>query len=145
MESPERKSVEAAIALFRRILFAVKVLPFLFSGFCLLSAILVKICSPDSMFIIDGLVYISPLAVGALLWLSHILRLCWWHKTACILPLVAQLVGYIDSLFHQFTYTELLFFCNAYCMLMVVFFISVHKTFLCDDRERIVRHRKANA
>lgn len=44
----------------------------------------------------DTLFYVSPIVVVGLLILSRLLRLCRWHKTACILPLLPQVVSFVD-------------------------------------------------
>ena len=47
--------------------------------------------------VIDQIAYVSPVVIAAFLLLSRILKLCKWHKAACIIPLLPIGIRIIDS------------------------------------------------
>lgn len=50
----------------------------------------------DTVRIFDSLFYVSPVTVAAFLILSNLLHLCKWHKMACVLPILPQVVSFVD-------------------------------------------------
>lgn len=56
----------------------------------------------------DGIIFSSPLVTTALLVLSRLLKLCRWHKAACLIPSASQMEGIVDSYFFTFTQNEIL-------------------------------------
>lgn len=71
-------------------------MPFLYTIPYIAGLIASYFLSYDAARIFDTLFYVSPVTVCAFLVLSKLLRLCRWHKTACILPLLPQVVSFID-------------------------------------------------
>ena len=71
-------------------------MPFLYTVPYIISIVASYFLSYDAARVFDTLFYVSPVTVGAFLVLSKLLRLCKWHKTACILPLLPQVVSFID-------------------------------------------------
>lgn len=71
-------------------------MPFIYTVPYVVSIIASYFLSYDSARIFDTLFYVSPITVGAFLVLSRLLRLCKWHRTACILPLLPHVVSFID-------------------------------------------------
>lgn len=71
-------------------------MPFIYTALYLVSISLSYFLPEDSIWILDTLFYVSPVTVCAFLVLSKLLRLCRWHKTACILPLLPQVVSFFD-------------------------------------------------
>lgn len=53
--------------------------------------------------ILDTLLYVSPIMVIQFLILSRILKLCHWHKLACILPLFPQVPVILDHTIVKFS------------------------------------------
>lgn len=51
------------------------------------------------------LFYISPVTIVAFLLLSKLLHLCKWHKTACVIPAIPQVVSLVD--YYIYTLTDL--------------------------------------
>lgn len=52
--------------------------------------------------VLDTMFYVSPIMVVAFLILSKILRLCKWHKTACLVPVLPQVVSLVDYYIVEF-------------------------------------------
>lgn len=88
--------LEGLVKKLRYVTLAVQLMPFLYTVPYIASIVASYFLSYDSARIFDTLFYVSPVTVGALLVLSRLLRLCKWHKTACILPLLPQVVSFVD-------------------------------------------------
>lgn len=71
-------------------------MPFLYTVPYIVSIVASYYLSYDTARVFDTLFYVSPVTVCAFLVLSKLLRLCRWHKTACILPLLPQIVSFVD-------------------------------------------------
>lgn len=75
---------------------AVQILPFIYTVLYLVALGIALFASEEIVRISDSLFYVSPVTVFAFLLLSKLLRLCVWHRTACMLPLLPQVVSIID-------------------------------------------------
>lgn len=77
-------------------------MPFVYSFLFIVSMVLYVTC-PDFVFsVCDYLFYVSPVTIAAFLILSRLLKMCIWHKTACILPIMPQVLSFIDTNVCQF-------------------------------------------
>lgn len=88
--------LEGLVKKLRYVTLAVQLMPFLYTVPYILSIVASYFLDYDSARIFDTLFYVSPVTVCAFLVLSRLLRLCRWHKTACVLPLLPQVVSFID-------------------------------------------------
>ena len=88
--------LEGLVKKLRYVTLAVQLMPFLYTVPYLLSLVASYFLSYDAARVFDTLFYVSPVTVCAFLALSKLLRLCRWHKTACILPLLPQAVSFVD-------------------------------------------------
>lgn len=88
--------LEGLVKKLRYVTLATQLMPFVYTALYLVSISLSYVLPEDSIWILDTLFYVSPVTVGAFLVLSKLLRLCKWHKTACILPLLPQVISFID-------------------------------------------------
>lgn len=81
------------------------------------------------MTILDTLLYVSPVIVIQFLILSKILRLCRWHKLACILPVFPQIPVILDHTVVKFSERAV----DAHVITMMVMsfllLISAYKVF----------------
>ena len=88
--------LEGLVKKLRYVTLAVQLMPFLYTVPYIISIVASYFLSYDAARIFDTLFYVSPVTVCAFLVLSTLLRLCKWHKTACILPLLPQVISFID-------------------------------------------------
>ena len=77
----------------------------------------------------------TPSAVLVLLLLSRLLKLCAWHKIACLIPSSTKIEGYIDSYLFTFTQNELIVIHMVIGMLTTVFLILAFKRFFLNGRK----------
>ena len=75
---------------------AVQIMPFVYTVLYLISILSSFVVSEETMRSLDSLFYVSPVVVAGMLLLSKLLRLCRWHKTACLLPVIPQVVSFVD-------------------------------------------------
>ena len=88
--------LEGLVKKLRYVTLAVQMMPFLYTVPYLITLIITSQASEELTKLFDTLFYVSPVTVCAFLVLSRLLRLCKWHRTACILPLLPQVVSFID-------------------------------------------------
>lgn len=88
--------VKRLVLILRRVTFAVQVLPFVYSSLYIVSLVLYGNVPEEAQMAADSLLYVSPVCIAAFLVLSRILKLCRWHRTACVIPAVPLVVNFID-------------------------------------------------
>lgn len=114
----------------RYITLAVQVLPFIYSFLYILSLFLYLICGEPTLRILDTLFYISPIVVCGFLIESHILKLCTWHKTACILPILPQITVFTDVYIIELTSIEAHLAIITPIVLSVLLLIAAYNVFI---------------
>jgi len=94
----DRKPLDLAglVKKLRYVTLAVQLMPFLYAVPYLATLVITSQAPEDIVKLFDTLFYVSPIVVAGLLVLSKLLCLCRWHKTACVLPLLPQVVSFID-------------------------------------------------
>lgn len=85
---------------------AVQISPFAYSAFYIITLALYLFCPEPVLMVLDTLFYVSPITVCIFLILSRILECCIWHKCACILPLLPQILVFIDRHIVELTEAE---------------------------------------
>lgn len=83
-----RLDLEGIIKKLRTVTTAVQILPFIYCTLYILSVVIYFFGSDTASSICDTLLYVSPITIASFLVLSSVLRLCKWHKTACVIPLI---------------------------------------------------------
>ena len=64
--------------------------------------------SDEILGLADGILFASPVTTFGMLAASRLLKLCRWHKAACLIPSSSQVEGYIDSYVMTFTHEEVI-------------------------------------
>lgn len=91
-------NLETLVKKLRTITTVVQLLPFVYAVLYVVAMIVYLTGSEASSLVCDHLFYVSPVVVIYNLVLSRSLRLCVWHKTACLLQLFPECIGVIDRL-----------------------------------------------
>ena len=99
MDSREQEvgKIKHLVNKLRYVTLAVQIMPFIYSGLYIVAMILYLFVSENACCVLDTLLYVSPIVILGLLFLSRILELCKWHKTACVLPVFPQILVFIDQ------------------------------------------------
>lgn len=72
-------------------------MPFIYSALYIIALSLYWTDNPILLAVLDTLFYVSPITVTEFYILSNALRLCKWHKAACILPVTPQVAVLVDK------------------------------------------------
>lgn len=94
----DRRTLDLAglVKKLRYVTLAVQLMPFVYTIAYLIALAVSYFATEDTARIFDTLFYVSPTIVGAFLVLSRVLRLCKWHRMACLLPVMPQAVSFVD-------------------------------------------------
>ena len=84
----------------------------------------------------DSILSQSSFAPALLLVLSKVLKLCRWHKAACLFPSVTKIETFIDSYLFQFTENEIIIINTAIGFIFLLFIYRAIKHFFHDGRKR---------
>lgn len=106
MDSPGAGvDLKAIVLILRRVTTAVQILPFVYSALYIITLCTYSLAGEETQAIIDSLFYVSPICIISFLILSKVLKLCRWHKTACLLPMIPMIVSFLD--YHLISLTEI--------------------------------------
>lgn len=135
MESPDPSgAVSAVIRVIRKVTRAAQFMPFIYLLFYAVY-LFVSLVVPDEVLgAIDSFAYVSPAAGGGLLVASRILKLCRWHRVACLIPFSSQIENYIDSFLFTFTQQEIVAINVSLGIASVLFLIIANRHFFHDGR-----------
>lgn len=97
MDGDQRRlNLEELIRKLRNITTVVQLLPFIY-GFLFIFALVAYLVLPDWVSTVcDHFFYVSLTVILYNLILSRTLRLCRWHKLACVIPLFPEMVSLAD-------------------------------------------------
>ena len=128
MERPDQRSgVEFLVAVLRRGTRAVKFAPFaylVFYGIYLISEFWI----PDVVSgLVDRVAYVPPIVMVAMVSASKMLKLCRWHRAACLIPGSSHVADYIDSFVLQFTQNEIICINTVIGILTLAFIALTYK------------------
>lgn len=96
-------AVKYIISKLRSITTAVQIAPFVYALFYIIALVIYLFASEQIMYMLDAILYVSPIVVIMNLLESRILKLCRWHKTACVLPLIPQVNIIFDDYIYRFS------------------------------------------
>ena len=114
----------------RYITLVVEILPFIYSFLYILTLVLYLMCDEWVLRILDTLFYVSPAVVCGFLIESHILKLCKWHKAASILPVLPQVIVFIDARIVELTSIEAHIAIIMPIALSALLFIAAYNVFI---------------
>ena len=103
MNDRQRLDLEGLIKKLRSVTIAVQIMPFIYTLLYLVCMVFYLFADESTLTALDTLFYVSPLVVAEFLVLSYALRLCKWHRMACLLPLIPQIMVGLDSTFLFFS------------------------------------------
>lgn len=113
-----------------RIVLAVQLAPFVYTLLFLAVFSLAFFSTNERVLtIIDYTCFISPLVVVAHLVYSWMLRFCVWHRLACALPILPQLVDLYDTYISQFTVEQIIIVKATIILTILLYFLFAYGTF----------------
>lgn len=135
MENQDRNGTAGSslVKLLRKITRIVQIIPFVYVFFYGLYMVGSAFLPESILCLADSLMYSSPIATGGLLVASRLLKLCRWHKAACIIPSSSQIEGFVDSFMYTFSQHELFIINTALGMVAFLFIIRAYRHFFTSD------------
>lgn len=86
--------------------------------------------------VLDTLLYVSPVVIIVNLIESKILKLCKWHKTACLLPLLPQIAIIIDTHIVQFNIPAARMASIIFLAMLILFLVSAYQVFFNNGNKQ---------
>lgn len=105
-------------------------MPFLYAALYIIALSLYPFISEEILVVIDTLLYVSPTVVFGNLILSRMLELCYWHKAACILPIVPQITILIDRYIYEFSVYGMKAHLAVVILMSALLLVAAYKVFL---------------
>lgn len=136
--APNQGKVKSLILLFRKITRFVQLTPFAFLFLYALSSLLRVVSSDIFDSFIDIVFYISPAVTASMLFLSRFMKLCRYHKIACLLPSSTQVLDAIDNYVITFTCNEIIILYMVLGVFCILFLYQSHKIFFGNGRKEAV-------
>lgn len=91
-----REKIKYLIEKLRTITLVVQFAPFAYTFLYIIILCAYPFCAESVLNVLDTLFYVSPLVIALTLVESRVLRLCKWHRRACVLPLIPQIWVFVD-------------------------------------------------
>ena len=118
------------IGILRKITLAVQIAPFVFGAIYIAIFVSYLYASDETMTILDTLFYVSPLFCLLHLVYSKILHLCAWHRTACVVPLIPQVVNVVDFYLVSLSDIQALAFNAIAAVMTILLIVAAYNVFL---------------
>lgn len=131
MENQDRQRdvVSRVIEILRKVTRIVQIAPFVYLAFYAAYLFVGCFVSDEVISLIDGFMNTSPVVTTGMLVLSKLLKLCKWHKTACLIPSVSQIEGFIDGYVFTFTQMEIMLINLLLGIASLSYIIYAHRHF----------------
>lgn len=132
MENHEQRvdSIKYLVSKLRYITLAVQIMPFVYSFIYILCLVAYLFCSEPILVLLNTLSYVSPMVIIGFLIESKILKLCKWHKTACILPILPQILVFVDYYIIELTEIEAYIAIATPIALSILLLIAAYNVFV---------------
>lgn len=131
MDSPDLQSgaVSRLVYVLRSVTRAVQVLPFAYL-FVLAVYLITQSLLPDWLqSVADCVLNVPVYVIAVMLGAGRLLKLCGWFRSACLLPMVTKVEGWMDSFVVTFTQNEVLIINLALGILLGLFLSVAYKHF----------------
>ena len=131
MEAPDpsQGAVSRLVSILRRVTRWVQLAPFIYLVLYGLYMCLCAFMPEGFVCFADSMMSTSPILTSGLLLLSRVLKLCKWHKAACLFPSASQVETFVDSYLFTFTQNEIILINTALGILSLAFIIRAHRHF----------------
>lgn len=131
MQKSEVNKVKYLLEKLRTITLVVQIIPFVYTAVFIVVYALSFSPNETLLSLLDMFFYVSPMMIAFLLIESRVLKLCKWHKTACVLPLIPQIPIIINNYFVELTDYEVRIFLVCILSMSVLLLVAAYKVFFC--------------
>ena len=134
MDSRDRSQDAASrvIGILRKVTRLVQLAPFFYLALCSLYLFAGVFVPDETVCVADSALFGSPFVTFLFLILSRLLKLCKWHKVACLIPSASQMEGVVDCYFFTFTQNEIILINVTLGILSFLFIALAHKRFFSN-------------
>lgn len=113
-----------------RIVLAIQLAPFVYTLlFIAVFSLAFFSTNATLLTVIDYLCFISPIVIVAHLVYSWMLRFCIWHRLACALPIIPQVVDLYDTYVSTFTVEQIIIVKATIIITILLYFLFAYGTF----------------
>ena len=113
-----------------RIVLAVQLAPFVYNLlFLVVFSLAFFSQNVELLTAVNYMCFISPLVIVAHIVYSWMLRFCIWHRLACALPLLPQLVDLYDTYISPFTVEQIIIVKATIIITILLYFLFAYGTF----------------
>ena len=113
---------------------AVQVFPFVYAVlFILLYGSYSFITNETIRFVIDYSFFVSPIVVFAHYIYSRMLRMCVWHRIACLLPVLTQIVDVLDTFVVSISRNGMTITVVTIIVSMIIYGFAIYGTFFSTN------------
>ena len=130
MDNQDQKGVVShLVAVLRKMTRIMQVLPF---AYLLILAVylLTESVLPDwTLRVADNVLNVPCMAILGMIGIGRILKLCVWHRAACLLPISTKVESYVDSFVITFTQNEVILFNTCLGILFLGFIAFAYRHF----------------
>lgn len=134
-KDPQRLNLEGLVRKLRSVTLAVQLLPFVY-GFFFVLAMVAYLVLPEWVSVVcDHMFYVSLVVIIYNLILSRTLRLCGWHKAACVVPLFPELVSVADQTVIELSEDAAVINIWTIATMTFVLLVSAYKVFFSNGRK----------
>lgn len=131
----ESELVLRMLNILKHVTLFVKVYPFVNTSIFLATMLSYRYCEDSTCTLLDLLFYTSPLTVLLLLILSKLLKMCFWHKIQCILPIPPLLIGYIDEYIYEYSKGTLLTYNSILLLIVLLSLVNGYRIFIHKNKK----------
>lgn len=122
------------VNILRNVTKTVKLFPFIYALIYVFNMFSYLFLNEDACILLDSLFYMSVLMILVLLRLSYCLKMCIWHRIQCCLPLLAQIVVFIDN--YIYCFSSDVRYINIY-LAIAIFLVSFTNAYLMFVRPSV--------
>lgn len=130
----QRGAVSRLVDILRKVTRLVQIAPFVYLALYSLYMICGAFVPDEIVGVADGVMLNSPFITFLFLVLSRLLRLCKWHKAACLIPSASQVEGVVDCYVFQFTQMEIVLINILIGVVSLLFLAKANKRFFADGK-----------
>ena len=144
MTDRDRLNLVELIEKLRSVTLAVQVIPFAYTAIYILVLSAYPFVGEAAMCTLDTIFYISPTTCAAFLVLSKMLRLCKWHRMACILPITPQVAILLDRSVIRFSNAAVFAHISITVLMAILLLVAAYNVFLKPKSQHNGRKRRTD-
>lgn len=124
------ESLRLILSVVRKTTKAIKIFPFFYMVLFLILMPFLTFGSIEMTEDISGLIYMPLVMIIFLVYLSYCVKLCKWHRLQCVLPLIPQVIVFIDEKVYEFGESAITITTSIFVLLFLLSLINAYFVFI---------------